>query len=77
MKSQAACQRRYRLRIKKIESDRTTKRHFPREISAAIPGKCSFCQADVNAVATLSGDGRQFLSLRKKEREISEKKVKS
>ena len=77
MKSHTACQRRYRLKSKKIEMDRTTKRHFPRAIRAFANGKCSCCDSSVTVIAALSLNKITFLSIRKKEREMSEKKVRN
>lgn len=75
IKVHAACQRRYRLKNKKIETDRTTKRQLPHAISAVEPGKCSFCESSVTVIAALPINEIPFLSIRKKERELSEQKV--
>ncbi len=78
IKTHALCQRRYRLRNKKIETDRTTKRHFSRAIKPFENGKCSFCESSVTVIAALSITTEvPFLSIRKKERELSEKKVRN
>ena len=75
IKTHAVCQRRYRLKDKKIETDRATKHYSPRAISAVEQGKCSFCESSVRVIATLSTTETPFISIRKKERELSEKKV--
>ena len=75
IKTHAACQRRYRLKNKKIETDRTTMHQSPHAISHFEKGKCSFCTSPIKVIATLSTSENPFLSIRKKERELSENKV--
>lgn len=69
IKAQALAQRRYRLNLKNIEMDRTTKRQPRRDKQFFINGCCSFCESLVQTVANLNRDEYKYFSLRRIERD--------